>query len=227
MSIFSGLRLLTILTISFIAFTAIGTLCHEYGHVIMAKILGYETTLHYGSMEFDDSKLINTIKTLESINKESNKVQNLKQIHWLHNILIAAAGPLQTILTGSIGFFLLLSYNRNKTPKPPTFFEWVLVFSTLFWLRQVFNWINSILTEIITPDGSYFTGDEKKIAELLGIWPGTIATILGLVGSAVCFWVVFKFMPKNRRLVFILSGILGAPLGYILWMKILGPSVLP
>ena len=38
---------------TFIFFTVIGTLSHEYGHIAVAKYFGYETELHYGSMGFD------------------------------------------------------------------------------------------------------------------------------------------------------------------------------
>ena len=34
-----------VLTLAFILFTAIGTLSHEYGHIIVAKKLGYQTKL--------------------------------------------------------------------------------------------------------------------------------------------------------------------------------------
>lgn len=38
----------------FIVFTVIGTLSHEMGHIAIARILGYKTTLHYGSMNYYD-----------------------------------------------------------------------------------------------------------------------------------------------------------------------------
>ncbi len=41
-----------ILTFGFILFTAIGTVSHEYGHIAVAKFHGYETELHYGSMNY-------------------------------------------------------------------------------------------------------------------------------------------------------------------------------
>jgi hypothetical protein len=46
------IKSLFILTIVFILFTAIGTVSHEYGHISVAKIYGYETSLHYGSMNY-------------------------------------------------------------------------------------------------------------------------------------------------------------------------------
>ncbi len=36
-------------------FTVVGTLSHEYGHIVVAKYLGYETKLHYGSMNYEDT----------------------------------------------------------------------------------------------------------------------------------------------------------------------------
>ena len=44
---------LFLFTVGFMLFTVIGTVSHEYGHIIVAKYFGYETTLHYGSASWD------------------------------------------------------------------------------------------------------------------------------------------------------------------------------
>ncbi len=45
-----------IFTITFMLFAVIGTLTHEYGHILAAKSFGYKTYLHYGSMHSDLGK---------------------------------------------------------------------------------------------------------------------------------------------------------------------------
>ena len=56
---------------TFIFFTVIGTLSHEYGHIAVAKYFGYETELHYGSMEFDDVS-----KKQDPMLRERKKINN-------------------------------------------------------------------------------------------------------------------------------------------------------
>ena len=50
MKISIDIKHLIYFSLGFVLFTIIGTVSHEYGHIIVAKSLGYETTLHYGSM---------------------------------------------------------------------------------------------------------------------------------------------------------------------------------
>ncbi|GHA37071.1 hypothetical protein GCM10007103_18010 [Salinimicrobium marinum] len=45
---------LIFLSLTFVLFTAIGTISHEYGHIVIAESLGYDTTLHYGSMNYNN-----------------------------------------------------------------------------------------------------------------------------------------------------------------------------
>ena len=53
----------------FILFTIIGTISHEYGHIIVAKFLGYGTELHYGSMNYDNDFKNNEIHNIINRNK--------------------------------------------------------------------------------------------------------------------------------------------------------------
>jgi hypothetical protein len=50
--IINNLKFSISIVIAFIVFTIIGTLSHEFGHIAVAKCFGFETTLHYGSMEY-------------------------------------------------------------------------------------------------------------------------------------------------------------------------------
>lgn len=99
--------------------------------------------------------------------------------------------------------------------------------TALFWLREVFNPLTAIIGEIIKPNGSYFGGDEKYISEVLNLPIGTTSITLGIIGTLIATFVVFKIVPNKLRLTFMLSGFLGGISGYYLWMKIIGPIVLP
>lgn len=193
------------LTIAFVVFTAIGTVSHEYGHIIVAKYFGYETTLHYGSMSYD----------------------RIAEVTYSDSFWITLGGPFQTILTGFVG--LLIIYIRRIQIKEIglKWVDWLAVFLSLFWLREVFNLLISLASELISPNGSYFGGDEVYISFGLDLWEGTVPIILGVIGIFVSAYVVFSIVPNRVRMTFILSGLLGGILGFILWMYILGPKLLP
>jgi hypothetical protein len=228
---------LIFIILGFVLFTVIGTVSHEFGHIIIAKSLGYETILHYGSMNYDNSnykkrivEIYNQNKTeIENGTEFKHKAEYEKGVKKLTNniLLVRIGGPLQTITTGIIG--LIIIYWRRKKIKEDglKLFDWFAIFLSLFWLREVFNLSMSIGSELIKPDGSYFGGDEKRISELLNLWNGTVSCLLGIVGLIISAYIVFKVLPKKLRLTFILGGFLGGIFGFILWMNILGPKILP
>lgn len=193
---------LIFLTIGFILFTIIGTVSHEFGHIIVAKSLGYDTTLHYGSMTYDDSHFKKRIVKIYTENKTEiatgtsfqNKAEYEKGVEKLTNdiLLVRIGGPLQTIITGVIG--LLIIYLRRKKIKEfgLKLMDWLALFLSLFWLREVFNLIMSITSEFINPNGSYFGGDEKLVSELLNVWSGTVSLVLGVIGFVISVFIIFR-----------------------------------
>jgi len=239
-----------ILSICFILFTAIGTVSHEYGHVIAAKAFGHSTVLHYGSMNYypagylndkDYQELINLKKKYVGVEKKNWKELDLTEFKNRSQILnnkygtewkkgsrwIRVGGPLQTILTGILGLVILFFRKvqiRTNGLKP---IDWLAVFLSLFWLRQVFNVLFSFGHEILEPNGTWFSGDEYYLSKELGIWSGSISIATAIVGSLIVGAVIFVIVPKNLRLTFIASGINGSLMGFILWMEILGPKLLP
>ena len=104
--------------------------------------------------------------------------------------------------------------------------DWLAVFLSLFWLREFFNLAMSIGHEIISPNGTWFGGDEKNISQGFEIWSGTFPIILGLLGLLISIFVIFKIIPNKIRLTFILSGFIGGIIGFILWMNIIGPELI-
>lgn len=237
MKIQIDLKHLINLTIAFILFTVIGTVSHEYGHIIVAKSLGYKTTLHYGSMNYDMNELYDILNEINEeygselkngidFERKAEYKSTLAKLKY-HRLLVDIGGPLQTILTGIFG--LLILYFRKNKRKVYGFnkYDWLAVFLSLFWLREIFNLTLSVFYKLLKPKGSYFGGDEYNISIALNIWEGTIPIILGIIGLIISLFVVFKIIPVNLRLTFILSGFLGGIIGFISWMYIVGPIVLP
>jgi len=222
MNISIKIKPLLILTIGFILFTVIGTISHEYGHIIVAKSFGYETTLHYGSMNYWP-------KGIKEKTGEYNNI--LQKRYWSETsnsgLLITVGGPLQTILTGTIGLLILIWRRKPIYKNGLKILDWLAVFLSLFWLREIFNLVTSIGGEIISPNEIWFSGDELHISQGLNLWSGTIPLILATIGIVIAIYVVFKIIPKKQRLTFILSGSIGGITGFILWMNIIGPKVLP
>jgi hypothetical protein len=232
----SKLSSLFILSIAFIVFTVVGTLSHEYGHIVVAKYLGYETRLHYGSMNYDN-KLQDQIDEIYFRNETSilnEKPFPEKKLHeklilksFYDMLAVRIGGPVQTILTGTIGFILLLFRRKKILENGMKILDWLYVFLSLFWLREVFNLTMSVASALLNGKKNYFGGDERKIAIMLEIPQGSIAIPLALIGLLIALFVIFRIIPKEQRLVFISSGFLGGIAGFILWMRILGPIVMP
>lgn len=239
-----------ILSIVFILFVPIGTISHEYGHIAVARYLGYDTTLHYGSAGhfpkgfYDDKDVIaalNLTKEYRNTAYESwpedikekvkayNKIINERYYpeESNHSLFIAIGGPLQTMLTGMIGLLILFWRRRLIYKNGLQLLDWLAVFLSLFWLRELFNLVASIGWELISPNGTWFGGDEYIISQKLNLWPGTISIILAAMGAMVAFYVIFKIIPKKIRPTFIISGLIGGISGFILWMQIIGPKIMP
>ncbi len=226
-----------VFAIMFILFTVIGTLSHEFGHIAVARYLGYKTELHFASMNYkdsDDQKRIfkiyennkQAIETGQDFNKKQEYLNGIDKLN--KDILyVSLGGPLQTIFTGLMGFVFLV-YKRNTLLKNGLkFIDWLFVFFSLFWLRQIFNSTIGIANGLIKRNGIYFGGDEKKISELLNLPIGAISISFGLLGLAICVYVIFVIIPKRIRFTFLCGGFVGGICGFILWMLFLGPKLLP
>lgn len=232
----SKLSSLLILSITFIVFTVVGTLSHEYGHIVVAKYLGYETELHYGSMNYDNN-LQDKIDAIYFRNEtsilsekpfpEKELFEKLIRKSFYNRLAINIGGPVQTILTGTVGLILLLFRRKKIIENGMKIIDWLYVFLSLFWLREVFNLTMSVSSALLNGKKNYFGGDERKIAIMLEIPQGSIAIPLAIIGLGVALFVILKIIPKEQRLLFINSGILGGIAGFILWLRILGPIVMP
>ena len=223
-----------LIIIRFILLTVLGTIMHEIGHIIPAKILGYQTTLHYGSMgwhgnyEKYSNTLLREYSNFTDVPKNKlEELSTLKERRDKDKLWISLGGPIQTMGTGIIGLFILF-IRRNKLRSVPFgLVNWVAVFLSLFWSRQVFNLMIGITGNMLNSNNSMFGGDEAAISLLLNLPKGLIGIITGVIGVIICVIVVFKIIPKEDQMKFIISGILGSAIGYTIWFHGLGPIILP
>lgn len=216
--------------------TVIGTITHELGHYSVSKLLGYEARINYQSSTSWDNDLEAYLKdTYEKYsvaikdNKEfPGKAEYFKTIQKLKtdNLWITFGGPLQTIITGTIGLILLLFYRRNYiSDNKVHFIGWTLIFVSLFWLRQVANLFMAIMTYL--KEGKVtLSGDEMQLAYYLGINIWTIQIITGLLGISVLL-IILYVIPKKLVPTFLFSGLVGGMLGYYLWLIKFGQYIMP
>jgi len=228
---------LVIVTITFVFFTIIGTISHEFGHIIVAKFLGHKTTLQYGSMTYERSNRYANYEKIYSEYKHEirNNLSYPKKAEFekfqrrlkTESILITLGGPIQTTFTGLLGLLLLFLRRKQIRNTGLTHFDWLFVFMSLFWLRELFNIVVSISSGLIEGNGTYFGGDEAKISQYLELPIWTIGIVLGIIGLVSSIFVIFKIIPSRMRLTFISGGFIGGIIGFILWMKVIGPIILP
>ncbi|WP_417357140.1 hypothetical protein [Flavobacterium sp.] len=227
-------RLFIYLALGFIAATVIGTITHECGHIAVAKMLGYKTELHYASMSADYDEKIDEIDTYYEENKETlTTKKDSPEKEKLESLMIALqndvtmvrwGGPIQTMLTGTIGF-LLLWFNRRKIGNKLTLLQWVFVLLTFFWSRQIYNMLSGII--IYFKRGKWIiNGDESRLSYHYNLPTETINIITALIATVFLVITVFKLIPKQQRLTFITAGIIGSTIGALFWLKYFGPVIL-
>lgn len=219
----------------FILCTIIGTLSHEMGHYAAAKYYGCQVNLHYASVTFShplDPQLdeIYDKYTPEQITKEDfihkARLQELAKQRKGELFWITLAGVLQTLITGTLGIFFLWYYRGSFIEKDNlSYKQWLLIFISLFWLRQPANFFMAMLTYIILGKQSY--GDEFALAYHLGLSLWSIAFITAIIGLLVLFWIVWCYIPIQQRFTFLVAGLVGGSLGFYLWIIALGKYILP
>ena len=157
---------LSLLLISgFIITLLIGSLSHEFAHFSVAKLLNYNSKMNLSHTTWENPTTKNYIDFINSnyqIEIDSGRdfpekeryIATKKQLA-KDNFWILLAGPFLTILTGTIGFVILVSH-RNSFYKQNKLLlrQWLLIFLSLFWLRQPINFFLLIGKYLVS--GKYY-----------------------------------------------------------------------
>ena len=200
-------KLLLLLIIVFIFTTIIGTVSHECGHFIGAKIIGFNAKVHYGytSIIYDG---------------------DLRGKDQFDRFVFTLGGPVQTMFTGTVGLMLLFVFQKNNPISSINLKQWFFIFLSLFWLRQTANFATWIIGYLVN-DKLSLRGDEIKLAQYLQLPLWSIILPTALVGCIVAIIVIFKFVPLHQRFTFVVAGLIGGFSGYILCLEIFGKMIMP
>jgi hypothetical protein len=232
-------RLFVLLTFGFIAFTVIGTISHESGHYAMARLFGFQAHINYNATYYHASHkelLFHRVTGIRYHNQieanqpfpEKDRYDRLINKYNKAGIWITWGGPLQTMLTGTIGLIMMIFLRRRYfSSERLSFWLWFMIFITLFWLRQTTNFVMAIITRIIRGPTIKGFGDESGLARYshLPIW--SISAITGFIGLAILTLVVIKFIPIKQRLTFVSAGLVGGVSGFVFWLVLFGKMIMP
>lgn len=189
----------------FAVFIIIGTLSHESGHYIIARLWGF----HHAYIAYD--------RTYYGANSNLNPADYDKIEIW-----VTLGGPMITMIIGTIGLLLCL---RNRGYKVLNWKIHLYIILALFWGREV-SGLPIPIMDLLQQHPPHFGGDEGRLSSLLHLPNGFLTFATGISGFVICSYIFF-FIKKELRLTFIVSALVGTGLGVCLWWGILGPRILP
>ncbi len=231
-------RLFVLLTFGFITFTFIGTITHESGHYAMARYFGFQASIHYNYTDphIDQKEWqffrVTWIRYRSQIKAnlafpEKDRYDRIVNQYKRAGIWITLGGPLQTMLTGTIGLIMMILLRRRYlSSERLSFWLWLILFITLFWLRQTTNFIMALISSIVRGTVRSF-GDEYYLAKHYNLPIWSISAITALIGVIILVVVIFKFIPIKQRLTFITAGLVGGVTGFIFWLLLFGKMIMP
>ena len=125
----------------------------------------------YAEIQFEEiyKKYKSSIQNKEDFPEKATYQKLLKKLND-DNLFITVGGPVQTVLTGTIGFILLLFRRKEILENGMKILDWFYVFLSLFWLREVCNLVMSVSGAILFGKKNYFSGDEKTVWNDFSNW---------------------------------------------------------
>lgn len=178
------------------------TLLHESGHYLAAKAYGNQPDFHSNSVSYNSfykvKPSIDSLKKFHSILSDEVYMRLSKRLmqHRKESFVITLAGPVTNMLIGTIGFVLLFVCSRKKNFE---MLRWILMFITLFWVRQLLM-LPPILYDYFTENESgYYKCDEEELSNLRFLPMYTFGLIFFIAGVIMIAIPMFKFFNFNER----------------------------
>lgn len=217
--------------ISIVCVVIFGTLSHEFGHYIMARLLGYEASFNYAHTIYVDKDNVEFVKNSfnnynQFIEKElpfpnSEKYYKLKSKYLNDAFLITSSGVLFTVLTGIFG--LTLAIFGDKINNSNITFTGMLF--CLFILRQPVNFLFGLYNFYILnkPNNS----DEIRLANSLKIHFLTFEILTSIIALILYIKLLNLNLFRHNKTFMTIHILIGGTLGFYLWLYVLGPFLLP
>ena len=178
----------------------LGTMQHEFGHIVAAEIADIPVTLSYYCVhepeDLDDRGLF----------------------------LLGLGGPLATWCVALVGFVVLLIGRRKHwwhTDQAPSPGQIMLTCMAMFCARSLMDGFFFIRTSF---EGG--AGDERLIFDYLGI-PLVPVVFLEIIVAGIIAVLAFRYISKGYRIHSVFGYVSGLFVGLYLWMGVIGPIVLP
>ena len=223
------------LTLAFIVAVIVGTLSHECGHYAAARFYGHDSAhIYYSSTGYGHSVLDSKADMLEQRQEYDNAhgiAFDTKELNTLHveikrqYLVITAAGPLETLISGTIGLILLIIYrHRFFNARRLNVGQWSIIFLAMFWLRPAFNSVlalGKLIAGVVKPHS-----DEFKLERYLGLPHWSLNAITGAIGISIFFVIVTRYIPYTQRKTFLTASVVGGIAGFVIWFVLLGPVLM-
>ena len=218
--------------ISFVICVVIlGTLSHEFGHYVMAKHLGYESSFNYAHTIYVDKD--NTEFVKYSYRKYQNYINNelsfpnsdkfyfLKNKYFRDGFLITLNGVLTTLILGITGLIIAIYADKRNYKN----FTYLGTFFCLFILRQPCNFFMGLLNNLVLNKPNH--SDEIRLANILQIPSLSLEFITSLLAIVVYKRLLNLNAFKNDKLNLTFHIFLGGIIGYYFWLYKYGPVLIP
>lgn len=188
----------------FLPAATLGTLGHELGHWGMAKLQGCRPVLHFASVSPGCPGRLGPEVEFWGV----------------------AAGPLSTLVCGSLGVLGLAWWRRRAVHLDFTGIAWTVL--ALFWSRPLFNTLVQLGSVALgmVPSERLQRSDEGRLSMMME-WPTmTLSWVCSLWAVGVIAWTASQ-VPARVRGSWAAGAVSGALAGFALWMGVLGPAWLP
>lgn len=188
----------------FLPAAAVGTVGHELGHWLAAWVQGCDPVLHFASVS------------------PHCPLSAPDRVEWLG----LAAGPVSTLLCGSVGMLGLHRWRRRSVLVDFKGLAWTVL--ALFWCRPLFNTgvqLGSVALGLV-PSERLQHSDEGRLSIAMG-WPAmTLSWVCSVLALGVIIWTT-RQMPPDLRGSWAAGALSGSLVGFALWMGVLGPAWMP